>query len=87
VYRGFSARAQRVVLPGGDRGLLRSTAHLHFTRWDAARPATADNLVLLTADEAAAHDAAGLARLRTQEPAFVSKVERLLDHVRAQLCY
>ncbi len=57
VWRGFSARSDRVVMPGGDRGLMRSTADLTFTRWDAAKPATADNLVLLTLQEADAHDA------------------------------
>ncbi len=34
VWRGFSARdADRVVAPGGDKGLMRATAHLTFTRW------------------------------------------------------
>lgn len=35
VWRGFSARADRVVAPGGDKGLMRATAHLTFTRWVA----------------------------------------------------
>lgn len=87
VYRGFSARADRQVLPGGDKGLMRNTAHLHFTRWDAAKPPTVDNLVLLKAEEAEQHDAAGLQWLQQQEPEFVKKVERLLDVVRAQVMY
>lgn len=87
VYRGFSARSDRVVPPGGDKGLMRSTADLHFTRWDRSKAATADNLVLLTAEEAEQHDAVGLQQLQQQEPEFVAKVERLLDHVRAQMCY
>jgi hypothetical protein len=87
VYRGFSARADRQVLPGGDKGLMRNTAHLHFTRWDAAKPATVDNLVLLTAEEAEQHDARGLQQLQQDEPAFVGRVERLLDAVRAQVMY
>jgi hypothetical protein len=66
---------------------MRSTAHLHLTRWDASKAATVDNLVLLSEEEAAAHDATGLAALKEAEPQFVAKVERLLDHVRAQLCY
>lgn len=87
VYRGFSARADRQVLPGGDKGLMRATAHLHFTRWDRSRPPTVDNLVLLTQDEAEQHDELGLQHWKQQEPEFLSKVERLLDVVRQQLCY
>lgn len=73
--------------PGADKGLMRSTANLHLTRWDRSKAATVDNLVLLTAEEAEAHDAVGLEQLQQQEPEFVAQVERLLDHVRAQLCY
>jgi hypothetical protein len=88
VFRGFSARADRVVAPGGDRGLMRSTANLHFTRWDRTKPPTVDNLVLLTDEEAEAHDALpGLQVLQQQEPEFVARVEQLLDHVRAHVCY
>jgi hypothetical protein len=87
VFRGFSARQERVVPPGGDKGLMRSTAHLHLTRWDRSKPPTVDNLVLLTGEEAEAHDATGLEQLQQQEPEFVAQVERLLDHVRAHICY
>ena len=42
----------------------------------SARPAEVDNLVLLTRDEADAHDAlASLAELRAKEPAFFHEVE------------
>eukprot|EP00775_Hariotina_reticulata_P007164 gene7164-7378_t len=87
VYRGFSARSDRLVPPGGDKGLMRSTANLHFTRWDKSQAATVDNLVLLTADEAEQHDATDLQQLKQQDPAFVQRVEQLLDIVRAQVCY
>lgn len=90
VWRGFSARAQRVAAPGGDKGLMRATAHLEFTRWDAARPASADNLVLLTREEADQHDAlgpAGLQQLKREEPEFVARVEADLDRVRRELWY
>eukprot|EP00879_Flechtneria_rotunda_P027469 GHRR01029429.1.p1 GENE.GHRR01029429.1~~GHRR01029429.1.p1 ORF type:complete len:288 (+),score=80.11 GHRR01029429.1:984-1847(+) len=87
VYRGFSARAERQVVPGGDKGLMRSTAHLHFTRWDASKLPTVDNLVLLTAEEAEQHDRTSLAQLQLEDPLFVQKVEGLLDQVRAQLLY
>jgi hypothetical protein len=36
VWRGFSARSDRVLLPGGDKGLMRSTADLVLTRCQAA---------------------------------------------------
>lgn len=89
VFRGFSARSDRVVPPGGDRGLMRCTANLHLTRWDRSQPPTVDNLVLLSTEEAEAHDSlsGGLQELRQQEPEFVAHVERLLDVVRAQVCY
>jgi hypothetical protein len=87
VFRGFSARQERVVPPGGDKGLMRSTAHLHLTRWDRSKPPTVDNLVLLTAEEAEVHDVTGLEPLHQQEPDFVKHVERLLDQVRAHICY
>lgn len=67
--------------------MMRSTAHLQFTRWDRSKPPTVDNLVLLTSEEADAHDAVGLVQLQQQEPDFVSQVEKLLDHVRAQVLY
>lgn len=68
---------------------MRSTANLHFTRWDRRKPPTVDNLVLLTDEEAEAHDTLpdGLEALQQQEPEFVARVEQLLDHVRAQVCY
>jgi hypothetical protein len=50
-------------------------------------PATVDNLVLLTAEESEQHDARGLQQLQQDEPAFVGRVERLLDAVRAQVMY
>ena len=84
VYRGFSARSDRVVLPGGDKGLCRSTANLTFTRWDASKPATADNLVLLSKEEADVHDAATLQEIQLDEPEFVARVEALLDRVRRE---
>jgi hypothetical protein len=86
LWRGFSARSDRVVLPGGDRGLMRSTADLTLLRWDARRPATVDNLVLLTLDEADAHEADSLERLRREEPGFVAFVERQLGRARFEYC-
>ncbi len=64
-------------------------------RWDASRPATADNLVLLTSAEADAHDelapgggaGSALAALRAAEPEYVARVEAVLDRVRRELFY
>ncbi|GLI59189.1 hypothetical protein VaNZ11_001023 [Volvox africanus] len=88
-WRGFSARdLQRVVAPGGDKGLMRATAHLTFTRWDAAKPCTADNLVLLTGPEADAHDILpSLGVLRSSEPELVARVEAVLERVRRELFF
>lgn len=87
VYRGFSARSDRLVPPGGDKGLMRSTAHLHFTRWDKGKAPTVDNLVLLTAEEAEEHDATDLQQLTQQDPTFVERMGKLLDIVHAQVCH
>lgn len=69
IWRGVSARsmialmrqsdvvaAPRLCPPGGDKGLMRSTARLVLTRWDVRQPARVDNLVLLSFEEAEAHE-------------------------------
>jgi tRNA A37 threonylcarbamoyladenosine dehydratase len=91
LWRGFSARAERVVPPGGNRGLSRCTADLTLVRWDASRPARVDNLVLLTLAEADAHEAlglqgSGLDELRAKEPKFVAFVEGVLARARLEYC-
>jgi molybdopterin/thiamine biosynthesis adenylyltransferase len=62
------------------RRTFRTTMNLVLTRWDAARPATVDNLVLLTFDEAEAHDETpgGVAAVRAAEPEFASRVDAVL---------
>lgn len=88
LWRGFSARSDRVVLPGGDKGLMRSTAGHTLTRWDANKPATVDNLVLLTYEEADAHEAiSSLDELRGKEAEFVAKVEAILDKAKREYCF
>lgn len=57
--------------------------HLHLTVWDPALGDVIDNLILLTGEEADAHDAlvsrpGGFESLRRDEPAFVDGVERRL---------
>jgi molybdopterin/thiamine biosynthesis adenylyltransferase len=52
------------------------TRDLVLTRWDAEKPATVDNLVLLTFDEADAHDAApDVAAVRAAEPDWARRVD------------
>ena len=86
LWRGFSARSERVVMPGGNHGLMRATAHLTFVRWDRSKPATVDNLVLLTQEEADAHEQADLEQLRRDEPQFVAFVEGVLARARFEYC-
>lgn len=80
-WRGRSARQ---AVGSNDKGLGRSIGHLALTRWDAGRPASPGNLVLLTQEEADAHDALALQSLRAREPAFCVRVEAVLGRVRAQ---
>lgn len=86
-WRGRSARQ---LVGGNDKGLGRAIGHLALTRWDAAAPATPGNLVLLTREEADAHDALfdgaadALRALRAREPEFVERVEATLRRVRLQ---
>ena len=57
-------------------------------RWDPGQPATADNLVLLTQQEADDHDQlASLEGLSREEPHLVARVEAGLDRVRRELFY
>uniref|UniRef100_A0A061RMZ7 Nad-binding rossmann-fold superfamily protein isoform 1 n=1 Tax=Tetraselmis sp. GSL018 TaxID=582737 RepID=A0A061RMZ7_9CHLO len=86
LWRGFSARAPRVVLPGGDKGLCRSTSELVLTRWDSRRPATVDNLVLLTREEADTHDSTDLETIRSAEPEFYRDVSLSLQRARHDFC-
>ena len=60
------------------KAVFRSTAQLVLTRWDADQPAAVDNLVLLTFDEAEAHDAAGMAAARIAQPELAQRVEATL---------
>lgn len=87
VWHARSARAQGSEM---SKGMWRSTAGLHLTRWDATRPACVDNLVLLTADEADEHDelmasegSSAMTRMKELEPGFVEQVEEKFRRVRA----
>lgn len=80
IWRGESARATE---PRPLRGVSKMIGHLHLTVWDPALGDVIDNLILLTGEEADAHDAlvsrpGGFESLRRDEPAFVDGVERRL---------
>ena len=53
-------------------------------RWDAAQPADVSNLVLLTFEEAEAHERADLAALERDEPEFAAFVKAKLDRARRE---
>ncbi|GAB4818660.1 hypothetical protein N2152v2_005706 [Parachlorella kessleri] len=76
IWRGTSARAS---MPPADKGLTRNVTNLTLTRWDATKPATIDNLVLLTLQEAEEHERLGsLDDLRDLDPSFCKKVDEVL---------
>lgn len=90
LWRGRSARSR--TLPSNEMALTRGLGNLVLTRWDPSRDATLDNLVLLTMEEAEAHDAAvasptGLKDLKRNEPEFVQYVEKILDRARREFAY
>ena len=62
----------------------RATQQLVLTRWDGTLPARVDNLVLLTFDEADAHDAEpeGVAGVRAREREFAARVDAALARAR-----
>ncbi|KAK9837825.1 hypothetical protein WJX74_005880 [Apatococcus lobatus] len=64
-----------------DKGLYRSTHHLTLTRWDSSQEASMDNLILLTFQEAEAHEASTLTNIQEAEPAFFNHVTRVLQAV------
>ena len=84
IWRGESARA---IEPRPLVGVSKSVGNLHLTVWDPALGDVVDNLILLTEEEADAHDECvarpgGFDALRRDEPDFVDKVERRLARAR-----
>ncbi|KAL4443221.1 hypothetical protein ABPG75_010976 [Micractinium tetrahymenae] len=81
IWHGYSARAPHPPL--NDKGITRGVGHLTLTRWDPAKPATVDNLVLLSHAEADEHDQLeSLEGLRQQEPELCRRVEATLERAR-----
>lgn len=85
MWRGVSAHCLGATGNSKDKGLCRSVDHLILTRWDSSNPATLDNLVLLTFEEADKHDEMTLQEVRDADPAFFAYVERVLQDVRSNL--
>lgn len=72
--------------------LLLSKSHWHqeelqalCCRWDKRRPAAVDNLVLLTFDEAGAHEDSDLESVKSADPKFFDRVTAILGRVRQEL--
>lgn len=51
-------------------------------RWDRGKPAALDNLVLLTFEEAEAHDSTDLEQLQQQDSEYFAYVDQLLAGLR-----
>eukprot|EP00271_Cylindrocystis_brebissonii_P007502 TRINITY_DN21073_c0_g1_i1.p1 TRINITY_DN21073_c0_g1~~TRINITY_DN21073_c0_g1_i1.p1 ORF type:complete len:509 (-),score=86.57 TRINITY_DN21073_c0_g1_i1:440-1966(-) len=83
LWRGRSARNQEGQRAPG-RGMWGSMANCTLTRWDASRPPSIDNLVLLTFQEAEEHEMGSLVELKEREPAFVAMVDAVLARARKE---
>ncbi|KAK3236364.1 hypothetical protein CYMTET_53498 [Cymbomonas tetramitiformis] len=78
LWHGKSAKAP----PKPGKGIWRSVNNLELTLWDSQRDADIDNLVLLTQEEADAHDASSLEETAKLDPEFVQFVEARLRQAR-----
>ena len=58
---------------------------MHAHRWDKRRPATVDNLVLLTFDEAGTHDDTDLDAVKSTDLEFFERVTAALGRVMQDL--
>lgn len=74
--------ALTVALRSGSEGY---DVQMWYARWDRHRPATVDNLVLLTFEEAGRHEEADLEALARADPRFCVHVEGALARVRRDL--
>jgi len=90
IWRGMSARA--TAPPPPKKALSRDVGNLTLTKWNPAKPAVMDNLILLTKEEADEHDAmvnekGGFEALCLNQPEFVALVERKLTRARNEFLY
>ena len=85
VWRGVSVRATE--LPADDKALTKGLGNLVLTRWDPCKSGSVENLVLMTREEADAHEEevavpGGFEALKEREPELVKKVEKALQRAR-----
>ncbi|KAI5078153.1 hypothetical protein GOP47_0007977 [Adiantum capillus-veneris] len=77
LWHGQSARAQKGRM--ATKGLWRNVMNLRLTRWDVTKPATPDNLILLTFQEAEEHESKTIQEIRSSEPEFYKMVCKVLQ--------
>lgn len=86
LWRGRSARAS--LPPSTLQAMIKGLADLTLTRWNPARDAVVDNLILLTKDEADAHDEVVLKpggfdeMVEKESREFLQRVNRIFDRAR-----
>ena len=90
IWRGHSARAN--TLPANEMTLTRGLGNLALTRWNPSKPPTIDNLILLTKEEANAHDKQvtmpnGFEMLLNTEPKFAQYVTAVLSRAKNEFSY
>ncbi|KAH7446470.1 hypothetical protein KP509_01G058000 [Ceratopteris richardii] len=76
LWHAQSARQQKTRV--ASKGMWRHVSNLRLTRWDATKPASPDNLILLTFKEAEEHESKTLEKIRSSEPEFYEMVTRIL---------
>ncbi|XP_010553886.1 PREDICTED: tRNA threonylcarbamoyladenosine dehydratase [Tarenaya hassleriana] len=81
LWHGRSAREESAKDVG--RGMWRAINELMLVRWDAKKPATVWNLILLKFKEADEHEGSSVDEVEEREPEFFAKVSAVLK--RAQL--
>ncbi|KAJ9564607.1 hypothetical protein OSB04_000573 [Centaurea solstitialis] len=83
LWRGRSARDQTTKEVG--RGMWRSVNELMLVRWDASKPASASNLILLKFTEADEHESTTLEDIKEHEPEFFTRVTSTLKRAELDL--
>lgn len=73
-FRGVTKRLLEINLALRIRGLLLQEKSETSCRWDKDRPATVDNVVLLTFDEAEAHENSELEAVQQNDSLFYERV-------------
>ncbi|KAL5721921.1 hypothetical protein ACHQM5_005506 [Ranunculus cassubicifolius] len=86
LWRGRSARDQSSSRDnGGGRQMWRSINELMLVRWDATKPASMSNLILLKFQEADEHESRALSEIKETEPDFFTRVTSVLKLAEMEL--